>query len=230
MSLNLERARFNMIEQQVRPWDVLDARVLAVLGQVQRELYVSDAHRQLAFADLELPLAHGEFMMKPVVEGRVLQALDVQPGDSVLEIGTGSGFLTACLARLGRDVTSVEQHADLAATARERLLRDGITNAKVEVAEAVREFQPGREFDAVVLTGAVCALPERFAAWLKARRTPVRRHRRIAGAAGHCVHARWHPFARNLFVRNRPRLSDERRSAEAVQSLTVQAERVRTPF
>ncbi len=167
MSLNLERARFNMIEQQVRPWDVLDARVLAVLGQVQREHYVSDAHRQLAFADLELPLAHGEFMMKPVVEGRVLQALDVQPGDSVLEIGTGSGFLTACLARLGREVVSVEQHADLAATAHERLQRDGITNAKVEVAEAVREFQPGREFDAVVLTGAVCALPERFAAWLK---------------------------------------------------------------
>ncbi len=167
MSLNLERARFNMIEQQVRPWDVLDARVLAVLGQVQREHYVSDEHRQLAFADLELPLAHGEFMMKPVVEGRVLQALEVQPGDSVLEIGTGSGFLTACLARLGSDVVSVEQHADLAATARERLQRDGITNVKVEVAEAVREFQPGCEFDAIVLTGAVFALPERFAAWLK---------------------------------------------------------------
>lgn len=167
MSLNLEKARFNMIEQQVRPWDVLDARVLAVLGQVPREHYVGDAHRQIAFADLELPLAHGEHMMKPVIEGRVLQAADVQPGDSVLEIGTGSGFLTACLARLGKDVTSVEQHADLAATARDRLQRDGITNAQIEVAEAVHAYTPQREFDVVVLTGAVHALPERFLGWLK---------------------------------------------------------------
>lgn len=167
MSLNVERARFNMIEQQVRPWDVLDARVLAVLKDVQREAYVRAEHRQLAFADLELPLGHGEVMMKPVIEGRVLQALEVKAGDSVLEIGTGSGFLTGCLARLGRDVVSVEQHADLAATARERLQRDGIANATVEVAEAVRDFQPGREFDVVVLTGAVYTLPERFKAWLK---------------------------------------------------------------
>ena len=167
MSLNVERARFNMIEQQVRPWDVLDARVLAVLSEVRREDFVSAEHYQLAFADLELPLAHGEFMMKPVIEGRVLQALEVRAGDSVLEIGTGSGFLTACLARLGSDVLSVEQHADLAATARERLQRNGIGNANVEVAEAVREFQPGREFDVVVLTGAAYTLPERFKSWLK---------------------------------------------------------------
>jgi len=167
VSLNVERARFNMIEQQVRPWDVLDERVLAVLGEVRRENYVDAAHRQLAFADLELPLAHGETMMKPIIEGRVLQAVDLRPGDSVLEIGTGSGFLTACLARLGAEVLSIEQHADLAATARERLQRDGITNAKVDVAEAVLAFEPGREFDAVVLTGAVYALPERFKSWLK---------------------------------------------------------------
>lgn len=167
MSLNVERARFNMIEQQVRPWDVLDARVLAVLGEVRREDYVSAEHRQLAFADLELPLAHGEHMMKPVVEGRVLQAVEVLPGNSILEIGTGSGFLTACLARLGGEVLSIEQHADLAATARERLQRCGVTNAKVEVAEAVQAFQPGREFDVVVLTGAVAILPDRFRSWLK---------------------------------------------------------------
>ncbi|MBL8297235.1 MAG: protein-L-isoaspartate O-methyltransferase [Rhodanobacteraceae bacterium] len=167
MSLNIERARFNMVEQQVRPWDVLDARVLAVLGDVRREDFVSAEHRQLAFADLELPLAHGEFMMKPVIEGRVLQSLEIGAGDSVLEIGTGSGFLTACLARLGREVLSVEQHADLAATSRERLQRCGIDNVKVEVAEAVREFQPGREFDVIVLTGAVHTLPERFRSWLR---------------------------------------------------------------
>lgn len=167
MSLNLERARFNMIEQQVRPWDVLDARVLAVLGQVQREHYVGAEHRQLAFADLQLPLGHGEFMMKPVIEGRVLQAVEVQPGDSVLEIGTGSGFLTACLARLGREVVSIEQHADLAETARARLQRDGIANAQVHVAEAVQGFEPKREFDVIVLTGAVFALPEKIKNWLK---------------------------------------------------------------
>lgn len=167
MSLNLEQARFNMVEQQVRTWDVLDARVLAVLGQVQREHYVSAEHRQIAFADLELPLGHGEFMMKPVIEGRVLQAADVQPGDSVLEIGTGSGFLTACLAALGKDVVSVEQHEDLAATARARLQRDGIANASVHVAEAVHGFEPKREFDVIVLTGAVFALPEKFKSWLK---------------------------------------------------------------
>ncbi|GMV28547.1 MAG: protein-L-isoaspartate O-methyltransferase [Rhodanobacteraceae bacterium] len=167
MSLNVERARFNMVEQQVRPWDVLDARVLAVLKDVRREEYVRAEHRQLAFADLELPLGHGEVMMKPVIEGRVLQSLEVKSGDSVLEIGTGSGFLTACLARLGRDVVSVEQHADLAETARGRLQRDSIANASVVIAEAVREFQPGREFDIIVLTGAVYTLPERFKTWLK---------------------------------------------------------------
>lgn len=167
MSLNIEQARFNMVEQQVRPWDVLDARVLAVLGQVPREDFVAAAHRDIAFADLELPLAHGEVMMKPVIEGRVLQALLPAAHESVLEIGTGSGFLTACLARLSQEVVSVEQHADLADTARERLAKAGVTNARVEVGEAVKAYEPNREFDVVVVTGAVFALPERFKRWLK---------------------------------------------------------------
>jgi protein-L-isoaspartate(D-aspartate) O-methyltransferase len=168
VSLNIERARFNMVEQQVRPWDVLDARVLDVLAnQVRRDRYVSAEHAQLAFADLELPLAHGQAMMKPVIEGRVLQAVLAQPEESVLEIGTGSGFLAACLAHLARDVTSVELYDDLAATARERLQRDGITNATIEVAEAVNGYEPRREFDVVVLTGAVYSLPERMKQWLK---------------------------------------------------------------
>lgn len=166
MTLDAEQARHNMVEQQVRPWDVLDARVLGVLGSVRREDFVPQAYGSLAFADLELPLGHGEVMMKPVVEGRVLQALALRPTDRVLEIGTGSGFLTACLARLARDVRSVEQHADLAEAARHRLAKAGVSNAQVEVAEAVRGFEPGREFDAVVVTGAVHALPERFLRWL----------------------------------------------------------------
>lgn len=167
MSLNVEQARFNMVEQQVRPWDVLDARVLDVLSRVRREEFVDAAHRDIAFADLELPLAHGEVMMKPVIEGRVLQALLPAPHESVLEIGTGSGFLTACLARLSQEVLSVEQHADFADTARARLDRAGVGNVRVETGEAVKAFEPKREFDVVVVTGAVFALPERFKRWLK---------------------------------------------------------------
>jgi protein-L-isoaspartate(D-aspartate) O-methyltransferase len=167
MSLNLELARHNMVEQQVRTWDVLDARVLAVLSSVQREDFVPAAHRNLAFADLCLPLGHAEVMMKPVVEGRILQALGLNPGDSVLEIGTGSGFLTACMARLAAEVVSVEIHADLAESAKGKLAAAGITNVHIETADAVLTFDPGREFDAVVITGAVFALPERFRRWLK---------------------------------------------------------------
>jgi len=167
MNLDLELARHNMIEQQVRPWDVLDARVLGVLNDVHREDFVPAAQRSLAFADLSLPLGHDEVMMKPVVEGRLLQALALEGHESVLEIGTGSGFLTACLARLAAHVTSVELHADFVAAARRRLGAAGITNAEVEQAEAVLAYEPRREFDAIAVTGAVYALPERFKRWLK---------------------------------------------------------------
>lgn len=167
MSLNVDLARHNMVEQQVRPWDVLDARVLGVLNEVRREDFVPAAHRSLAFADLAIPLPHGEVMMKPVVEGRVLQALALTGVESVLEIGTGSGFLTACLAQLAHEVVSVEQHADLADAARQKLAAAGSANARVETAEAVRGFEPKREFDAVVVTGAVHAVPEKFKRWLK---------------------------------------------------------------
>ena len=114
MSLNIELARHNMIEQQVRPWDVLDSRVLEALTAVRREDFVPPACRNLAFADLCLPLGHDETMMKPVVEGRILQAASPTRAESVLEIGTGSGFLTACLARLSSEVLSVDVHADFA--------------------------------------------------------------------------------------------------------------------
>ena len=167
MSLNLELARHNMVEQQVRTWDVLDARVLAVLGSVPRESFVPAAYKSLAFADVALPLAHGESMLKPVIEGRILQALLLKPDESVFEIGTGSGFLTACMARLAAEVVSVEQHADLADAARANLAAAGIGNARVETGEAVLGFDPGRQFDAVVVGGAVFALPERFRRWLK---------------------------------------------------------------
>jgi protein-L-isoaspartate(D-aspartate) O-methyltransferase len=167
MSLDFERARFNMVEQQVRTWEVLDPRVLAVLRDVRREDFVPSAYRKLAFADVAVPLAHGEVMMKPVHEGRALQALLVQPEDAVLEIGTGSGFLTACLSRLGRDVVSVEIQPDLAERARARLTGDGIyTNVRIETGDAVLAYEPRREFDAICVTGATWQVPERFRAWL----------------------------------------------------------------
>ena len=167
MALNVELARHNMVEQQVRPWEVLDSRVLEALTAVRREDFVPAGYRNLAFADLNLPLAHGEFMMKPVVEGRVLQAVVPTRAENVLEIGTGSGFLTACLARLSASVHSVEQHADLAESARARLGEARVANATIEVAEAVNGFTPKAPYDVVVATGAVHALPQRWRDWVR---------------------------------------------------------------
>src|SRR4249919_1358213 len=133
------KARENMVEQQVRPWDVLDVRVLDVLSQMPRDAFVPSAYRALAYADLAVPIGHGELMLKPVVEGRMLQALALAPTDDVLEIGTGTGFLTACLGRLARDVVSLEIHADLADSARARLAQSGFDgNVRIETADALR--------------------------------------------------------------------------------------------
>lgn len=167
MAMNFEQARMNMVENQVRPWEVLDGRVLDVISRVRREDFVAAEHRQLAFADLCLPLGHGEVMMKPVVEGRVLQALALQPADQVLEIGTGSGYLSACLATLSGHLTSVDIHADFTATATERLRHAGIDNAHLITGEAVKAWQPDRLFDALVATGAVAETPPRWLDWLK---------------------------------------------------------------
>jgi protein-L-isoaspartate(D-aspartate) O-methyltransferase len=160
------KARELMVEQQVRPWDVLDPRVLDVLATLPREAFVPAEHSRLAYADLALPLAHGESMMKPVVEGRTLQALALDPGDDVLEIGTGSGFLTACLGRLAREVVSIERHADLADGARAVLARQGVDNAQVITADALA-WTPDRRFSAICVTGAVDTIPQRFIDWLQ---------------------------------------------------------------
>jgi protein-L-isoaspartate(D-aspartate) O-methyltransferase len=167
MAMNFEQARLNMVENQVRPWEVLNGRVLDVISRVHREDFVDAAHRQIAFADLCLPLGHGEVMMKPVVEGRVLQALELQPTDHVLEIGTGSGFLTACLAGLSAHVTSVDIHADFTATAAQRLHAAGVGNITLVTGEAVNGWQPDGLYDALVVTGAVFEIPPRWLTWLK---------------------------------------------------------------
>jgi protein-L-isoaspartate(D-aspartate) O-methyltransferase len=167
MAMNFEQARLNMVENQVRPWEVLNGRVLDVMSRVRREDFVVPAHRQIAFADLCLPLGHGEVMMKPVVEGRVLQALELQPADQVLEIGTGSGFLTACLAGLSAHVTSIDIHADFINAAAQRLQTTGIANITLVSGDAVHEWQPDGLFDALVVTGAVFQIPPRWLSWLK---------------------------------------------------------------
>ena len=166
MNAEIERARFNMIEQQIRPWDVLDARVLATLAKVRREDFVLPRVRKLAFADIELPINDTEVMMKPIVEGRLLQALSITPTDSVLEIGTGSGFVTACLAELARVVTSVEIDGPLARRARRRLTDAGHANISVLEGDALANFVPARTFDAIAVTGAVCQVPSAWREWL----------------------------------------------------------------
>jgi len=166
MTIDFELARFNLVEQQVRPWEVLDPRVLEVLGAVRREDFVQPRHRKLAFSDVSLPLEHGEFMMKPVLEGRMLQALEIGDGDEVLEIGTGSGFITACLARLARAVVSIDIHADFVTRARARLQGLALNNARIEQADAL-DYRPGKLFDAVCITGAVAQIPDAFISWLR---------------------------------------------------------------
>ena len=167
MTIDYARARELMVEQQVRPWDVLDMAVLDVVGRLPREAFVAEQHRALAYADLELPLGHGASMMKPVVEGRMLQALQLQPGDSVLEVGTGSGYVSACLGALAREVVSLELVPELAAAARARLDATGLgTNVRIQVADAL-QYEPARQFDAVCVTAAVAEVPARFLQWLR---------------------------------------------------------------
>lgn len=161
MTTNIERARFNMVEQQIRTWDVLDQRVLDLLFTVRREEFVPAAHRQLAFADLELPLGDGERMWTPKMEARVLQDLELDGGERVLEIGTGSGYLTALLGSRAQQVTSVEINPRLAAEAKARLARTRLDSIELAVGDGAQGF--GRErYDVIVLTGSTPVLPEVF--------------------------------------------------------------------
>ena len=167
MTINYAQAREAMVEQQVRPWDVLDLRVLDTLARLPREAFVAEAHRALAYADLELPLGRGQRMMKPVVEGRTLQALALQPDEEVLEVGTGSGYLSACLGALARDVVSLEIDPELAAAARARLDATSLgSNIRIETADALH-YATERRFDAVCVTGAVAEVPAQWLQWLR---------------------------------------------------------------
>ncbi|MDQ4146811.1 MAG: protein-L-isoaspartate O-methyltransferase, partial [Pseudomonadota bacterium] len=152
--MNIEQARSNMIEQQLRCWEVLNDRVLKVLGCVPRECFVSKRYRNLAFADLEIRLGHGQSMMTPKVEGRMLQALNVQPTDRVLEIGTGSGFITACLARLCREVESVDIFTDFTQCAQLRLAGLGLRNVNLSTGDGACGWRQAERFNAIAVTGS----------------------------------------------------------------------------
>lgn len=155
--MNLEQARYNMIEQQIRPWDVLDQRVLDVFAETPRERFVPEQHKSLAYMDLEIPLEFGESMMSPKVEGRVLQALDAQPTDTALEIGTGSGYLTACLARLAGRVYSVDIHESFKYQAAARLQDLGLDNVILRSGDASKGWPQLPRYDVIAVTGS---LPE----------------------------------------------------------------------
>jgi len=164
--MNIDLARQQMIEQQVRAWEVLDSDVLAVFNDIPREQFVPRDFRALAFTDTEIPIGFGQSMMTPTVEGRVLQSLALTGTDAVLEIGTGTGFLTACLATLGAHVTSIEIHGKLLKRATENLADAGIDNIDLAQMDAMRELPPG-SFDAVVVTGSLARFDPRFVAALK---------------------------------------------------------------
>ncbi|MEN8107591.1 MAG: protein-L-isoaspartate O-methyltransferase [Pseudomonadota bacterium] len=160
--MDFEQARFNMIEQQVRPWDVLDQQVLDVMTDMPREAFVDEKYRRLAFADINIPLGHEQVMMAPRLEGRLLQALAISKTDSVLEIGTGSGYLTACLARLGKHVTSVEIFPEFSQAAATRLSEQGCHNVTLTEADAANGIDAGSRYDVIAVTGSLPAMSTAF--------------------------------------------------------------------
>jgi protein-L-isoaspartate(D-aspartate) O-methyltransferase len=159
--MNTDFARRQMVAQQVRVWDVHNQAVLHVLGNVQREQFVPAGCDDVAYADTEIPLLHGQLMLRPIIEGRLLQALALRSSDNVLEIGTGSGYLTTCLAMLSATVTSIDIHADFISSAEGHVAAAGIENATLQSMDAAVEL-PAGEFDAIAVTASVPRIEERF--------------------------------------------------------------------
>jgi protein-L-isoaspartate(D-aspartate) O-methyltransferase len=165
--MDLEQARYTMIESQIRTWEVLDQTVLDTLAAVKREEYVPNKYRPLAFVDMEIPLGHGEVMLAPKLEARMLQELTLKGSDRVLEVGTGSGYMTALLAALAGHVYSVELHADFTEAARAKLADHRVHNVTLETGDAGRGWALHAPYDVIVLTGSAPLLPKGFQAALK---------------------------------------------------------------
>jgi protein-L-isoaspartate(D-aspartate) O-methyltransferase len=164
--MDFEQARFNMVEQQIRTWEVLDPKVLELLFLVHREDFVPPQFRSLAFADMEIPLGGGEAMLAPKLEARLIQEAIVQPGDRVLEVGTGSGHMAALLSHLSRHVYTVEIVPELAEQARRKLDAHGRANVTVEIGDAARGWDKHAPYDVILITGSVPQLPPQFEAAL----------------------------------------------------------------
>jgi len=160
--MNFEQARFNMIEQQIRPWDVLDQRVLDLLAEVPREDFVPPQYRNLALVDMNLPLGHAEVMMSPKLEARLLQALDIKPFETVLEVGTGSGYLTALLSKLAKQVYSIEIIPEFIKSAQVKLADHGIINVTLEEGDAAQGWSLDAPYDVIVITGSLPLLSDTF--------------------------------------------------------------------
>ncbi|WP_246796959.1 protein-L-isoaspartate O-methyltransferase family protein [Burkholderia perseverans] len=165
--MNIENARFNMIEQQIRPWDVLDQEVLSLLSVVKREHYVPAVYRDLAFADLELPLPGGQKMLAPRVEARMLQELAVKKHESILEIGAGSGYMAALLAHRGQHVVTVDIDPDLVQFAADNLRNNGVTNAEVVLGDAARGLPEKGPYDVICVSGGLPVVPQELLEQLK---------------------------------------------------------------
>lgn len=165
--MNIEQARFNMVEQQIRTWDVLDQEVLDLLFRVKREEFVPPAYRTLAFVDMEIPLGHGQAMMQPKLEARIIQELGISKTDRILEVGTGSGYLTALLAHQGHHVHSVDIIPEFKIQSEAKLRAHGFNNATLEVGDAARGWSRHGPYDVIVLTGSTPMLPQTFLRDLK---------------------------------------------------------------
>jgi len=167
LTVDIQKARFNMIEQQIRPWNVLDGAVLDLLATIRRDAFVADAYKAMAFADIEIPLAGGQCMLAPRVEARLLQDAAVKKTDSVLEIGTGSGFLTAMLAHLGARVLSLEIDPELVAFAKSNLQKAGVSNVDVRQGDGAQGAAAQGPFDVIILGGSVADVPHKLLDQLK---------------------------------------------------------------
>ncbi len=165
--MNLEQARLNMVESQIRTWEVLDQEVLDTVLAIPREAFVPEQYQALAFVDMEIPIGHGEVMLSPKLEARMLQELTLKKSDRVLEVGTGTGYMTALLAAVSEQVYSVEIHADFAESAARRLQLRGTDNVTVQNGDAGRGWPSKAPYDAIVLTGSVPILPREFFAQLR---------------------------------------------------------------
>ncbi len=165
--MNFEQARENMIKQQIRTWEVLDEHVLKLIAQIPRENYVPEQYKQLAYADTEIPLGSGEIMVLPGIEARLLQALDTRPTETVLEVGTGSGYLTALLASTARHVISIEIRPDFSETAASNLKDNDVHNVTLEVGDAASGWEAHAPYDVILISGSVPVLSENFQYSLK---------------------------------------------------------------